>query len=542
VTQGSGEEPTAGPTNDDNSGEVVLARIWERILGVRNVGPDDDFFSLGGDSLIAIEVIGAAQEQGLRLTLVDLFRNPTPRGACGSAAAVGERAPMEGPLLSADDQALVPPTAEAVYPATSLQLGLIYENLLSGGDLYTDVVSRTVNLPLRAEALREALHDVVRRHPVLRTRFDLTTFSEAMQVVEPRATPALDIEDVRDLDGALAAEHYERAVRDLLRPFDIETPPLLRTHAAILGATSFRLTYSFHHAILDGWSESLLADEVIRRYAALLDGRRPDFPAPAPFEEYVRLERAARRNAEARRHFEAVDATGAAGLPRRPDADRQADRSLRKVEAVVPEPDVRALERHSADWGVPMKSLLLAAHCSVVASMTDGSSALVGLMVSGRPESTGGDLTLGLFLNTLPVRLRLTSLSWRDAARLALQEENVLLPYRHYPAADVYGQTGGHAFDTVFNYVHFRVRDTLVASGLVGRDQDLRDRSSFPVRVEAVNDAEGPGLVLEVTVDEALHPDGLAEELLKRMTDAVHRLATTPQQNARAALEPISEE
>lgn len=64
--------------------EALLADIWKEILGVGEVGPDDDFFSLGGDSLLALKVIGAAQEQGLSLSLLDLFKNPTPRGACRS--------------------------------------------------------------------------------------------------------------------------------------------------------------------------------------------------------------------------------------------------------------------------------------------------------------------------------------------------------------------------------------------------------------------------------------------------------------------------
>ncbi|MFD0382117.1 acyl carrier protein [Streptomyces stramineus] len=66
-------------------------RIWAEVLGVGHVGPDDDFFSLGGDSLLAVQVIGAANERGLRLTLLDLFKNPTPRGACAGAAPAARR-------------------------------------------------------------------------------------------------------------------------------------------------------------------------------------------------------------------------------------------------------------------------------------------------------------------------------------------------------------------------------------------------------------------------------------------------------------------
>jgi hypothetical protein len=531
------ETITEGPAQQERpTDENTLARIWEEVLGVPHVDPDDDFFSLGGDSLLAVQVIGAAKEQGLRLSLLDLFKNPTPRGTCASSAgpADPEEEDCGDDLLSPADRALIPAGAEAVHPATRLQLGLIYENLLSGGNLYIDAVSRTVTLPLDTSVLRQALDRIARRHPVLRSRFDLTTFSEAMQVVERDVAVPLETVDRSGLDEATEAEQYEKTMRDLLAPFDPEQTPLWRVHAAVTGDSRFQLSYAFHHAALDGWSESVLSSELIRMYAALLRGETLGLAEPAPAEEYVRLERAALRDEESQRYFESLGTDTGAVLPERGDGSGD---PLKKISAQIPAADIERIHRLSADWGIPVKSLLLAANCTAQAALAESSSVTIGLTVSGRTERVGSELTLGLFLNTLPFRLDVTGVSWHTAARRAFETESALLAHRRFPDAEVRSLLGGTPFTTVFNYVHFHARDRLLDTGLITADEDLRDTSSFPVRVEVINDPRGVGHLLEITVDEAKYGVGTAEKLLRYVLSALHLLAEGPEEPALTGLQ-----
>ncbi|MFE2043083.1 condensation domain-containing protein [Streptomyces sp. NPDC059477] len=512
---------------------AVLARVWEEILGVDGVGPDDDFFSLGGDSLLAVQVVGVAKERGLRLTLLDLFKNPTPRGACGDGTAGTPDEGQSQELVSPQDLALVADSADAVYPATRLQLGLIYENLLSGGHLYIDVVSRSVTLPLDPAVLRRAVEAVTLRHPMLRTRFDLTTFSEPMQVVEREVVVPVESADWSDLDPAAMSERYDAVVRTLQAPFDPERAPLWRVHAARTGTSEFRLAYAFHHAALDGWSETVLASELIRLYAALLRGEHLELAAPAPAQEYVRLERAALRDDTSRRFFEKLGGGPAATLPERGDGTGD---PYRKAAARIPADDVERVQRLGVAWGVPVKSLYLAADCAAQAVLAGATEVTVGLTVSGRPETVGSELTLGLFLNTLPLRLDLAGASWRTAARRAFEAESGLLGHRRFPDAEVRALLGGVPFDTAFNYVHFHVRDRLLDTGLVTTDEDLRDTSSLAVRVEVIDDPRGRGQLLEVVVDETRYGRGTADELLRQVLSAMHRLAENPEEPALAGL------
>jgi aryl carrier-like protein len=509
---------TEGKRENVAEAETVLAEIWERILRVEKVGPDDDFFSLGGDSLLALKVIGEAERAGLGLSLIDLFRNPTPKGACAALRTPDAGAGPAADLLSPLDRARVPDGVEDVYPAARLQLGLIFEGLLSQGAAYLDVVARTVTRPLDPAVLTTALARLSARHPVLRTRFDLTTFSEPMQVVEAEAAIPLAVSDWTGLGEAARASRYEEVMADLALPFDVEQPPLLRVHAAAADADSFVLAYAFHHAIFDGWSEAVFFNELVRTYAGLLDGVPPELPVPARYREFVRLEREAAADPEAIHFAEGLRDT----LPPSPAASG-APPVHRKVSARIPSGDAARLEELSADWGVPLKSLLLAANCAAVGVVRRTADPVVGLLLNGRPEQAGADVTLGLFLNQLPVRPGVPDGDWRAAARRCLAAENELLAHRRFPHSAVRKLLAGDPFEVMFNYVHFHPRDELLAAGLITEEEDMRDHTSLPIRVEAQNDA---GLSVHVTADTVRFGADFPQRLVAELLRAIGELAS----------------
>lgn len=501
------------------SPETVLAQIWKDVLQVGQVGPEDDFFSLGGDSLLALKVIGVAQQRGMRLTVLDLFRNPTPRGACAALRAEDDTAGQGArELLSPLDLARVPDDAEDVYPAARLQLGLIYESLVGQGAVYLDVVSRSVRRPLDEGALRRALDLLSARHPVLRTRFDLSTYSEPMQEVARQAPIPLATADYAGLDAGTRTARYERVMADLARPFDPERAPLVRVHAAATEAGAFLVSYSFHHAILDGWSEAVFFNELVRTYAGLIAGQPPELAPAVPYREFVRLERAALQDEGAGREL----VTGLAPVHRRsPEPPRH-----RKVSAALSASEGARLTELAGRWGVPLKSLLLAAASAAVGRVWDTGDPVLGLLLNGRPELAGADLTLGLFLNQLPVRPGVPAGDWHAAARRALAAENAVLAHRRFPHSEVRRLLGGDPFEVMFNYVHFHPRDELLEAGLIAPWEDMRDHTSLPVRVEALNDAKGDGLSVHVTADVARYGEGAPDHLLRAVVDAIHDIVS----------------
>ncbi|MFF9653240.1 condensation domain-containing protein [Streptomyces sp. NPDC014622] len=495
--------------------ELLLAQVWKDVLGAQDVRPDDDFYSLGGDSLLALKVVTEAEARGLPLTLVQLFRNPTLRGACAGLSPAGASSAAEQPLgdlpqewnlLGPGDRENLPADAESAVPATRLQLGMIYESLVSRGTVYVDSIARDIQLPLDTALLEQALETMAQRHPGLRTRFDLTGFDVPVAVVSRAAVLRLS-----------------PSPTDLGQPFDPENGPLIRVHAAGLPDrdSAFRLSYAFHHAIMDGWSESVFVSELVRLYAGLLRGEKVSLPRPARYEEYVRLEREAVADPRARDFFVTrYDGTAAA----RHSAEAVHD----KRSMPVPHAIAQRWEELARQWGVPMKSLAVAVHCAAVAEVWQVPAPVVGLSVNGRPETEGGDLTIGLFLNHLPLRLELAGLSWQEAARGALAAEHELLPHRRFPYAQIREAVGGDPFEVALSYVHFHLRDDLLASGLVGVEEDMYDHTSLPVRVELINDPRGLGLGFDVTADTARYGEGFAQRLGEALLRAAERLATQP--------------
>jgi non-ribosomal peptide synthetase component F len=186
------------------------------------------------------------------------------------------------------------------------------------------------------------------------------------------------------------------------------------------------------------------------------------------------------------------------------------------------------LTAYATDWGLPVKSLFLAM-CSSGTGFIEGTIApVVGLIMNGRPELMGADATLGLFVNQLPLRLDLQDASWRGAARLALEAENNLLPYRRFPHSELRQLFGSDPYTVTFNYMRYHPRDELIRSGLVAAGADMRGYASLPVVVDILYEPEDEGLSLEVTADASRFGDRFPEQFLSRMLHNVSRMISDP--------------
>src|SRR6185369_17360075 len=146
------------------------------------------------------------------------------------------------------------------YPLAQLQAGMIFHSELSPeSDIFHDVHSFHLQVPLDMEVLAQAVERVVERHPLLRTSFDMSNFSQPLQLVHRTATVPVEIDDIRHLSPTEQEEFlndwYQADKRD---HFVWTRTPLLRFQIHRRTDESFQFTLSFHHAILDGWSVAAL--------------------------------------------------------------------------------------------------------------------------------------------------------------------------------------------------------------------------------------------------------------------------------------------
>ena len=509
-----GQAPYVPPRNEV---EEVLAGIWSQVVGVDRVGVHDNYFALGGDSIRAIQVIARAKERGLELDLQQVFRHQTVAelaravGFAGAAADLFERTEPFC-LVSEEDRVELPEDVEDAYPLAVLQAGMLYHiDLTPEESVYHNINSVHLEIPFRSDLFRRAVDAVVRRHPILRTSFHLTGFSEPLQLVHREATLPIEVEDLRGVDGP----EQDRAVAERIdlergRPFDIGRPPLWRFFVQIRSDESFQLTMAENHAIFDGWSLHATLDELFNSYLALLGGEAlREAPPPAvAYRDFVRLEREAVGSQEHRRFW--AETLADPPLPQLPEPEGRAREEspaprMHSESWVIPRSLADGLRRTAREAALPLKSVLLAAHCKVMSLLAGRPEVLTGLASNGRPEALDGEEVRGLFLNMVPFRLDLEAGSWIDLARRAFDTEVATLPYRVFPMGVLQQELGGRPLlETVFTYVHFHAVQDLVRGGdLRVRDFRLAEVTHFPLattfRVSPLSETLSLVVVCDVT-------------------------------------------
>jgi amino acid adenylation domain-containing protein len=450
--------------------EHALAGIWRTVLGVPKVGVHDNFFALGGNSIHFVSVLAAARAAGLDFTFQQLFQHQTiaalaavlagePGPAPRHRTAPESHEPFE--LLVPADRERVPEGVEDAYPLSMLQAGLIFQTEVTGGlGQYHDVLGYLINGPFEADAFERAVRIMVRRHPILRTTYHLTGFSEFVQFVHEDVRPPMSIIDLRDRTPAEQERFNDEWVAaEKARSFVWREGALVNWHVQVLRDDLYRYTISQHNSALDGWSISLLHTQLFQIYTALREGRTPDEPAgDNHLRNLIALERQALQSPESKRFWLDVlrDAPPTA-VSRKPGARDIPDFQVVLRDVPLP-PGITERVIALADLlSVPLKDVLLAAHVKVLSLVSGQRLVLTGYEHSGRPELPGAEAALGLFLNTVPLRIDVGDGSWRDLIHAVYQAEVDLLPHRRYPMAQMKHDAAAREtlFETTFNYTHF---------------------------------------------------------------------------------------
>ncbi|MCZ7438686.1 amino acid adenylation domain-containing protein [Micromonospora sp. WMMC241] len=498
ATERPAGDPAATPAN---RAEEILVEAWREVLGVATFGVTDSFFALGGDSIRSIQMQVAAQKRGLSFQLNDIFTHQTIRelvahGRITLDGVAPEPAAYDGrfTLVGAADRERLPAGLADAYPMTALQLGMVYHGELTGDPaVYHNVTAHEVAAPLDGPALRRALAALVDAHPVLRTGFALGTYAEPLQLVHARVPVDLPVTDLTGLDAPARRTRIDALVaEERRRPFDWTRPPLLRLHAVRTGGDGFTLLVAEHHSVLDGWSLHLLLSDLLAGY----DRERAGTPAPVdaglPFREYVAAERAALADPAIRRFW--LDGAGAAPPVLVGGAQPRTTTTQRVPLRAGTTERVAAVAR---DAGVPVKSWLFAVHLRLLGELAGRDDVVSGLVVGGRPEGEGSAATLGLFLNTLPVRLALGTRSVAELAAEAWRAERELMGRHRFPLAEIVRAGGaGPRFDHFFNWTHFPPRPAGDGSRVVD-SRGVTVDVAFSLAVDAELDAGRLGLMVQ---------------------------------------------
>ncbi|MFC5288468.1 amino acid adenylation domain-containing protein [Actinokineospora guangxiensis] len=483
--------PYAAPRSDT---EEILANAMAAVLGRERVGIDDNYFVIGGDSIRSVMVASRTAARGVEVSVADLHRHPTVRElaavvAEGRAASEEPRtAPFE--LVSRQDRDLMPADVEDAFPLNLLQEGMIFHRAFAAKSaVYHAIASVRLKAPFDLDILRTVIHQLLHRHPMLRVSFDQTTFSTPLQLVHSTFPDPLSFEDLR----GLAPDEQQDRVRGWVeqekqRGFELDEHPLIRFMAQRLDDDTFQFTYGFHHEIVDGWSEALLVTELFGHYFSLVYGEPIELRQPtATMRDAVALEIDALGREENYRFWaDYLDGANLMRLPR-PDGRLGADDGAREIVRIAVPVGAElsdAVKSLAVANAVPLKSVLLAAHMAVMNHYNGQPDTLTYTVTNGRPEGADGSTAIGLFVNSLALRVRMDGGSWRDLIAQTLDSERASLPYRRLPMAELKRHQGNEPLaETLFFFTDYHVFHELDRWRRRGVDHvasELYGESTFP--------------------------------------------------------------
>ncbi|MGH9759647.1 MAG: condensation domain-containing protein, partial [Blastocatellia bacterium] len=430
-------------------------------------------------------------------------------------------------LITEEDRRNLPADIEDAYPLAMLQAGMLFHSLYRpDSPIYHNITSFHLRAPFDGEAMRTAIVQVVAAHPVLRTSFDFTNFSEPLQLVHKEVTVPFEIDDLSNL----TPDEQKKAVactiqREKKGRFDHTKAPLVRFHAHPQSEETFRFTVTEDHAILDGWSVARMIAEIFRRYffqLGLVESTVENPPTPT-FRDFVALERKVLEDEEHRKFW--VETLKDAPILRLPRWQAPGDGGIADEQRVrtinIPAEVHSGLRRLAEGLDVPLRTVLLAAHLKVLSILGGGPVVSTGVVFNGRLEEEGGDNVLGLHLNTLPIGVKLSGGTWVDLIQEVFRAEIEMLPHRRFPLAVLQVQSDmQQLFETIFNFIHFHAyRDLLELQGIELLEEMSLQETNFTLATEWIIDVSDSELILRVGYDHAQLCDLQISYILGYYTD-----------------------
>jgi amino acid adenylation domain-containing protein len=418
--------------------EKAICEVYAEVfnLPVKDISVHDNFFRLGGDSIIAIRLVSRLNRRlEYKLTVRDVFVYPTPAGlGC----------------LCENIKHLIRPVqkissiVENRYPASQLQIGMLFESMRSDVGTYHDVFFYEIMLPFNESDFIRVWKILIQRHELLRARFEIS--EEGYDCV---------IEQVVDFIW----QHYKETSTESL--IESERKNVLDiSHAGIFRVLvnqyndRFDLIFSFHHAIADGWSVISLIHEFICLYR----GEKIGEAQTLSYYAFVECEREAINNAQTSvfwsNYLSGIEIPKLSWIK----SESRSLNGLYEIKQPLSSSMVREIHQLSRQLSVSVESIFLYAYVEMLGQFLNQRDIVVGLTLNNRLEEEGGDELLGLFLNMVPLRWNTAKGEKIGEKITGLFHEKInLYPYRYYPYSKMKALLGEEGVQTAFNFIHFHI-------------------------------------------------------------------------------------
>nr|WP_282183129.1 non-ribosomal peptide synthetase [Photorhabdus hindustanensis] len=537
--------------------ETALAAIWRELLGIEQISRHDSFFALGGHSLLAVQMIERLRNLGLTLAVRDLFHLPVLSELAQTLGrhqavvippnvitpATTTLTPEMLPLIDLTQPEIdfivgqVPggiANIQDIYALSPLQDGILFHHLLADqGDPYLLIEQMIFTDRSLLNRYLAAVQQVVDRHDILRTAFIWQGLSAPVQVVLRRAALSMTELTLDPTDGLISDQLAERFDPRRHR-IDLNQAPLLRFVVAQDTDGRWNVLQLLHHLIGDHTTLDVMSREV----QAYLAGQEESLPAPTPFRHLVAQARLGVSQAEHTRFFtdmlaEVDEPTLPFGLAEVHRDGLQVTQSHRMLTTELND----RLRSQARCLGVSLASLCHLAWAQVLSRTSGQEKVVFGTVLFGRMQAgEGADNGMGLFINTLPLRLDIDETPVRDSVQAAHTRLAGLLEHEHASLALVQRCSGVQGeiplFNSLLNYRH----NTLSATSdeIISGIEFLggQERTNYPFVLSVEDFGESLGLTAQVV--QPFDPENLCGYMQQALESLVAALEQTPEIPVRA--------
>ncbi|CAB4873911.1 unannotated protein [freshwater metagenome] len=506
-----------------------------------------DINTIVGDSVDGVRLRGSFTFPTGLLTRADVERlaelwvsAAEAISAFGRSGEAGGLTPSDVPLVSLSQHDIEKWESRYggvtdIWSLAPLQAGLLFHTMLAEQslDVYTMQVVLNLAGAVDADRLRGAAQALLARYESLRTAFVQNDDGTSVQLVlDAVEVPWSEI----DLRATASAERAAAVARirseEQARHFDVTAPPLVRFTLLRLTDDEYSLVLTNHHLVVDGWTMPLLMKDLLMLYA--VHGDQQHLPRVRSYRSFLAWLAAQDVQASRRVWAQALEGIGEPTLLAPSEPGRAISSKAGRVSVVVDESTTAALSSLGARLGVTLNTFVQAAWGILLARMTSRNDIVFGATVSGRPADLAGvESMVGLFINTLPVRVRFEPGESIETVLSRLQAEQADLLAHHYLGlAEIQRIAGsGELFDTLTVFESYPVDE----AGLTEQASSIDNMSVTGVEVE---DATHYPLTVMIVADSRIHltfkylrdlfDSSVVDALATRLTTIVESFVADP--------------
>ncbi|WP_366592772.1 plipastatin non-ribosomal peptide synthetase PpsC [Bacillus subtilis] len=335
------------------------------------------------------------------------------------------------------------PEIQDIYPLSFMQEGMLFHSLYDEQSrAYFEQASFTIHGQLDLERFQKSMDAVFDRYDIFRTAFIYKNVAKPRQVVLKQRHCPVHVEDISHLNEK-DKEHCTEAFKeqDKSKGFDLQTDVLMRISILKWAPDHYVCIWSHHHILMDGWCLGIVIKDFLHIYQALGKGQFPDLPPVQPYGTYIKWlmqqdrEEAAEYWKKRLQHFEK-----ASPLPKR--TNQMSDGTLQQITFTIPEKETSELQKIAAACGATLNTVFQALWGIMLQKFNRRDDAVFGSVISGRPsELKDVENMVGLFINTIPIRVQSDFLSFSDLVSRMQKDMTEVEAYSYFPLYDIQAQS-----------------------------------------------------------------------------------------------------